>query len=296
MSVKDRAIRSDAVKWLANYLTPRNVGRYFGYTAMRATVEILWNRQLRTRDLTAVLCDHFVQRGATVIDVGASWGLYSYHLAHRAGKEGALYSYEPHPANAVVLQKLAKAQSHVRFRPVALSDAARRAEMLTPRLHNRLVPALSSLAHGFEGLEGVEVERLEVPTVRLDDDVGTSVQVDFVKIDVEGHERAVLEGGASMFRRWLPPLLIEIEQRHLTVPIADVFQYLQELGYHLYYVDGLFLRPIADFDLRRDQESKLMEGQFNRFSIGKEYVNNFCAVRAPQHLEGLPLQRFGSVA
>ena len=47
---------------------------------------------------------------------------------------------------------------------------------------------------------------------RLDDlalgDVG------FVKIDVEGHELAVLRGAAETLQRNRPPLLVEAEERH----------------------------------------------------------------------------------
>jgi FkbM family methyltransferase len=185
LSVKERVLQSHAVNWATNYLTPRNIGRYFGHNAMTAAVEIFWSRQRRTGDLTAIVSDHFVRAGATVIDVGASWGLFTYHLARRVGERGLVYSYEPHPANAVVLQKLAKARPHVQFRPVAVSDAAGHAELLVPKQHSRLVTAQSSLAHGFKE---VETERIEVQTVRLDDEIGTALQVDFIKIDVEGHE------------------------------------------------------------------------------------------------------------
>ena len=292
MSVKDRALQSDAANWLATYLTPRNVGRYLGNAGMAATIEILWNKHRRAGDLSATVSDHFVGEGATVVDVGASWGLFTYHLAHRVGKRGRVYSYEPHPANTAVLQKLAKAQSHVNFRPVAVSEVAGRAEMQVPRRKNRLVTAQSSLGHGFDEIEGVEVERVAVTTVRLDDEIGPEVQVDFVKIDVEGHEMSVLRGGASMFRRCLPPLLIEIEQRHLEGAIEDVFHYIQEFGYHLFYVDAQTLRPIADFDLQRDQLAKVVNGQFNPFSMPKGYICNFCAVRTPYSLQGLPVQRW----
>lgn len=292
MSVKDSALQSGAMNWLANYFTPRNVGRYLGNAGMAATIEILWSKHRRARDLSAMVCDHFVGEGATVVDVGASWGLFTYHLAHRVGRRGQVYSYEPHPANTAVLQKLAKAQSHVHFRPVAVSNVTGRRQMQVPRRKNRLVTAQSSLAHGFNGLDEVEVERVAVTTVRLDDEIGPEVQVDFVKIDVEGHEISVLQGGASMFRRCLPPLLIEIEQRHLEGAIEDVFHFIQELGYHLFYVDEDALRPIADFDLQRDQLAKVVNGQFYPFSMPKGYICEFCAVRTPDSLHGLPVQRW----
>ena len=286
MSVKDHALQSHVVNWAANYLTPRNIGRYLGHTAMEAAVEILWARQRRAADLTAAISDQFVRNGATVIDVGASWGLFSYHLARRVGEGGLVYSYEPHPANAVVLEKLVQARPYVHFRPVAISEKVGNAELLVPKYYSRLVTAQSSLAHGFAG---VGVERLHVPTTTLDDEIGADVQVDFIKIDVEGHEMSVLRGGTSTLRRCLPPVLIEIEQRHLAEPIEEIFRELEEFGYRVFYIDESILRPISDFDVQRDQLSKLTEDEFISFSMPRNYVHNFCAVRTPHLLQGLPV-------
>jgi FkbM family methyltransferase len=257
---------------------------------MATLVEIMWSRDRRAGDLNALVTDHFVKPGATVVDVGASWGPFTYHLARLVGTSGVVYSYEPHPANAEALQRVAQARPGVHFRAAAVSDVAGSAEMLVPRQGKHRVTAQSSLAHGFEAVDGVDVDRLVVPTIRLDDEIGTS-QVDFVKIDVEGYELAVLQGGASMFRRCLPPLLIEIEQRHLSVPIGNVFQNVLDLGYHLFYIDGPVLRPIADFDVERDQLQKVVEGKFNRLSMPRGYVNNFCGVATPEALQGLPVQQ-----
>jgi FkbM family methyltransferase len=255
---------------------------------MEAAVEIFWARQRRAADLTSAIADQFVRPGATTIDIGASWGLFSYHLARRVGEGGLVYSYEPHPANTVVLEKLAQARPYVHFRPVAISDRTGYAELLVPKYHSRLVTAQSSLAHGFPG---VGVERFHVPTTTLDDEIGADLEVNFVKIDVEGHEMSVLRGGTLMFRRCLPPVLIEIEQRHLAVPIEEIFRELEELGYHVFYIDESILRPISDFDVQRDQLSKLPKDQFTSFSMPRNYVCNFCAVRALHLLQGLPVAR-----
>ena len=59
-------------------------------------------------------------------------------------------------------------------------------------------------------------------------------RVDFVKVDVEGAELAVLHGGSDMLARRRPTLLLEIEARHLakyhTDPV-DVTDWLAERGY-----------------------------------------------------------------
>jgi len=282
LSVKDRVANS-----AAKYVTVRNVGLYFGRPAMETATEMLWRRR-RTGDLAMVVADHFATSGATVIDVGASWGLFTYHLTRRVGRSGQVYSFEPHPANAVMLRKLASARPNVHFSPVAVSDQPGRAELLVPKQQNRVVTAQSSLSHGFDG-QGVDVEKVEVPTVRLDDEIPAAAQVDFMKIDVEGHEMSVLRGGSEMIHRSRPAILVEIEQRHLAAPIKDVFQQIEELGYHLFYITETALRPIAGFDVERDQMSMVTEGVFHPFTVSRGYVHDFCAVRTPDLLDGLPV-------
>jgi FkbM family methyltransferase len=285
-SVRDRVLQSRTLNWAANYVNPRNIGGLLGYDAMAATIELIWKRQLQRQDLTAVLADYFTGTGATVVDIGASWGLFSYHLSRRVGEHGRVISYEPHPENRAVLQKLARAKPRVTYRQCAVSDTDGSAELQVPRSHSRLVSAQSSLAHGFSG---VTVETLSVATVKLDDEVSSESRIDFIKIDVEGHEQAVLRGGDSVLRRHLPPMLIEIEQRHMQVPVSDVLSQLEDMGYRVYYVDGRTLRPAEAFDVQRDQLSKITAEEFVPFSMPSGYVCNFCAVRDPALLAGLPL-------
>jgi FkbM family methyltransferase len=252
---------------------------------MGTLVELVWRSQVRSGDLTAALTDHFAGDGTTVVDIGASWGLFSYHLARLVGRNGAVLSYEPHPMNTPVLEQLARARSNVSFRPVAVSDMNGTADLQVPVFGNRHVTAQSSLAHGFDGQRGVRVEKVTVPTVRLDDEVGGR-RVDLVKIDVEGHELSVLRGAGETLRRYLPTLLIEIEQRHLDCPIKDVFTEIDDIGYALYFIDGPALRPISDFDVEKHQLSSVTQEVFTPFSMPHGYVHNFCAVASPDLLAG----------
>lgn len=280
--MKGALLQSEAANWAARYVTVRNVGRLLGRSAMTAATEALWRRRL-TQDLAMTVADHFAVSGATVVDVGASWGLFTYHLARRVGKSGQLYSFEPHPDNAPMLRKLDRARPHVHFNQAAVSDETGSAQLLVPEHHHRQVTAQGSLAHGFDG-QGVDVRKIEVPLLRLDDVLG-GVDVDFVKIDVEGHEMSVLRGGAEMFRRCSPAILIEIEQRHLSVPIGDVFGQIEGLGYRLFYVTESAVRPIAEFDVQRDQMDFLSgagSAEFHPFAMPAGYVHDFVAVRSPE--------------
>jgi FkbM family methyltransferase len=279
--------RSALVNSAATIATPRNVARYFGYAAMQTAVEFVWDRQVKSGDLAAALTDRFVGTGAVTVDVGASWGLFSYHLARKVGGSGTVFSYEPHPMNQTALAKLAKARPNVHFQPAAVSDVAGEADMQVPVFGKRHVTAQSSLSHGFAGQNGVRVEKVTVPTVRLDDEIGDK-HIDFIKIDVEGHEMCVLRGAATMLRNYLPPMLIEIEQRHLDHPIKDVFAELEDIGYALYFIDGPAIRPIGEFDVERHQLSSVVPNEFTPFSMPAGYVYNFCAVAKPDLLSGAP--------
>jgi hypothetical protein len=65
-------------------------------------------------------------------------------------------------------------------------------------------------------------------------------RIDFMKIDVEGAELAVLEGATSVIENHAPRLLLEIEDRHLGkygLSSADVVWHLTAHGYRMYAWD-----------------------------------------------------------
>jgi hypothetical protein len=78
----------------------------------------------------------------------------------------------------------------------------------------------------------VPVETLDQLCQRMD--LG---RLDFVKIDVEGAELHVLQGGAHTIETLRPDLLLEIEARHLTryrFAARDVTQWLIDRGYTMH--------------------------------------------------------------
>jgi hypothetical protein len=82
------------------------------------------------------------------------------------------------------------------------------------------------------------------------DDVG------FLKIDVEGHEEALLRGAARTVEMFLPVVFVEIEQRHNPGGIDRVVTWLGERGYrHVTFVRGGSEVPFEQFNIGRDQLS-----------------------------------------
>ena len=64
----------------------------------------------------------------------------------------------------------------------------------------------------------------------------------FLKIDVEGHELAVLEGARHTLEAHRPTILLECEARHRADgDVRPVFELLQSLGYE----GSFFLKRLA---------------------------------------------------
>ena len=80
-----------------------------------------------------------------------------------------------------------------------------------------------------------EYKKVPIETYKLDD-IQIDNNVGFIKIDVEGHEKNVIEGGKSLIIKDMPVMLIEIEERHTNRPIKDTINFIREMNYECYYL------------------------------------------------------------
>jgi FkbM family methyltransferase len=216
------------------------------------------------------IVDQLVGPGDAVVDIGANWGLYTARLAQLVGRGGQVDAFEPHPDHAGTLSALGR-QPQVAVHLVALSDADATAQLHVPVVGGRRVTALSRVGAG-EAPAGHET--VEVPVRRLDDELRGRRPPSFVKCDVEGLEGRVLRGGRETLAASLPTLLIEIEQRHQDGPIADTFAFLEGLGYEGHFISGGGLRPLAEFDVERDQLAHVSPG-IVQYEMPAGYVADF---------------------
>jgi FkbM family methyltransferase len=192
----------------------------------------------------------------TALDVGANEGLYTYALARWFDRVEA---FEPLPESAAVIE--AYGARNVRVHRVALAARSGNGVLHVPVEGDTVNSQRASLTGRGAGRE------VPVPLETIDH-YGFE-NVSFIKIDVEGHELDVLQGAAATLAAQRPVLLVEIEQRHLPFPMRRVFEFLQDRGYHGYFVEGAELRPIRDFAPERHQEPFLED------VMSPRYVNDF---------------------
>ena len=93
--------------------------------------------------------------------------------------------------------------------------------------------------------------------------------VAFLKIDVEGHEHAVLRGAAGLISSCRPTILIELEERHTAGAVKATKNYLDEFGYRGFFLSDGRLRHIDSFEPARDQRLPIQRHG------SAAYINNF---------------------
>ena len=175
----------------------------------------------------------------TVIDVGANRGQFLLVAARRFPR-ATLLAFEPLPGARDVLRRAMPRWRPVRLFETALSDRAGNASFHVSRADDSssLLPISTAQVSTFPGTE--EVAQLPVRTARLDevltaDDLEAPV---LLKIDVQGGELAVLEGGTGLLGA-IDTILVECSfvELYEGQPTADtVLRFLHGHGFALHSV------------------------------------------------------------
>ena len=182
-----------------------------------------------------------VRPGDTVVDVGASTGMYTLAFGKRVGPSGKVIAFEPDPRNFEVLR------AHV-----ALNGLEGRVEPVRAAVGS--APGTLSFSTGkgayshVTAAPGTDVVRVECLTL---DRALAGRRVDLLKIDVEGYEEEVLRGAVELLRDPIrAPRFLYLELHHwaweragLSTTKASVLRLLEECGYHATSLDG---RPAAE--------------------------------------------------
>jgi FkbM family methyltransferase len=132
-----------------------------------------------------------------VFDVGANQGLYALAVLEMLGARGMIHCFEPSKETFKQLQNQVSARQNVVLHNFGLSD---RAEKLT--LYSNVAGSgLASVYHRRLDHFNVNMDLQEQITLQVLDDFCLENgihRIDLLKLDVEGHELAVLRGAQKM--------------------------------------------------------------------------------------------------
>jgi len=168
--------------------------------------------------------DQLLSAGQVVIDAGANIGVHTLFFARKVGPQGRVLAFEP---QRLVFQSLCgnmalNSISNVYCWNMGLGEQPGQAAvpLLDPRRPENF---------GGVTLDGdADGEIVAVTTI----DNFDLPQCDFIKIDVEGMEEAVLRGAEQTIRRHQPILYLECDRAERE---TSLLPYLDSLGYRMFW-------------------------------------------------------------
>jgi FkbM family methyltransferase len=170
----------------------------------RLACPLLWKHEPENRNIFRTV----LPSGGVAVDVGANVGWHTLLMASLVGDRGRVLAIEPNPAlqqrlrDHLCLNRLGQVE-------VISSVAADKGEMMefyAPGLNDRN----SGNGHVIERASG-DSGTIRVGARRLDTIVATAKceRLDLIKIDVEGFEWRVLQGGEDSIAKFRPHIVFE---------------------------------------------------------------------------------------
>jgi FkbM family methyltransferase len=151
----------------------------------------------------------FLQPGSVVIDVGANLGEWTVPFARKVGPAGRVLAIEPAPRSAAALESTltANALRHAEIVRCAIGDHDGVAQLAVPVVtSSRTDTGTARIGPACAGHDALQVPLRSLDSLAAEQDLP---RLDLIKIDVEGHERKVLDGAAAILGRYRPVLVVE---------------------------------------------------------------------------------------
>lgn len=180
-----------------------------------------------------------INRGDTILDVGASFGTISLPLAKIIGESGHIYAFEPAQKTQTFLKQILEINqiNNISVIPSAISDQPGTAQFLEYTDSNPLAWASDTSTLNAPTIKpDFHHSSYDVNVTTIDEFVNTyHLQPAALKIDIEGFEFYALQGGKQTLKNYLPHLCIDIHTDVKTGKSArlTVEPFLQSLGYTL---------------------------------------------------------------
>ena len=183
--------------------------------------------------------------GTDTIDVGVYRGVYSYEMAKYSK---IVHAFEPNPIIFKDIKlNLSKIIKNISFYGYALSDHENTSILKVP-IRNKNFDRDNYEEYFQMGKATIhkenkmkDIETFEVKSKKLDS-FSFSNKISFIKVDVEGHELAVIRGAENTIKKNKPILLVEIEERHSQKKVSETLDYINSLGYISYFYENELLK------------------------------------------------------
>jgi FkbM family methyltransferase len=184
----------------------------------------LYKSKLENFDLT--LISKHINSNSYIVDVGANIGWFTLNIGQIMKPGVKILAVEPDLINLRRLKhSVARSElrDQVQILPIALSNARGVGYLILDPTN----PANHQVGNPSSSTKEIQLERLDDVCKDLED-------VSLLKIDVQGHELKVLEGGRQTILKFKPTILIEFDNRKGNETTLRVLEMLKEFKYEVF--------------------------------------------------------------
>lgn len=218
----------------------------------------------------------FLSQTADCVDVGANRGRYTILMSLAARR---VHAFDPNPKCIANLRELALPNASIY--PCALSSDPGTSEYFVPVQDGTQMSIWGTLERSIFATHH-EVETIKVEKTTLDSLSDRAIS--FVKIDVEGHEIEVLQGGKQLIAQQKPVFMVEAEERHRPGAVAQINDFFSAYGYECFFILDRQILPFASFDNDYQNPAAL---QVDAPRSQMRYVNNFVFIPTTADISSL---------
>lgn len=180
---------------------------------------------------TTRLVKDLVKKDDVIIDIGANIGYYSIYFSRLTGSNGKVYAFEPTKGFNDILVRNLKENAITNVTPF-LQGFSDRKQTLEIKIDDS-----SATIHQPINEYVRYTEKIDLTTVDSFVAENNIDKIDFIKIDIDGHEPFVLEGAISSIKRFKPIIIMEVSHLHYLkagVTAWDFYNKLKEWGFRIY--------------------------------------------------------------
>jgi len=179
---------------------------------------------------------HIIKPGGKVLDIGANIGAHTMRLAHLVGPGGAVFAFEP---TDYAFKKLMR---HIQLNPNLKNRIHAFQQILASSSEKNKPQAIcsswpldsNSEVHEVHQGEAMSLNAAGVTTLDIAAKQQDWKSIDLVKMDVDGNELFVFQGGENFFRRFHPPILMEFAPYlypEYGYSLKDLVDYISSMNY-----------------------------------------------------------------
>jgi FkbM family methyltransferase len=175
----------------------------------------------------------YVKPGWVVYDVGAHIGFFTLLLSRLVGESGKVFAFEPDPANTKRLRENISLNKVTNVR-IVLQAVSGDEGTVRFQANRETMSHIVTVTHGGE-TDGAGIIEVSATTLDAFVEGNHNPPPQLIKIDVEGHEDAVLSGSLRTLKAHRPLILCEVHNAHAGVAVWTI---LTSLNYRLFPLDN----------------------------------------------------------